>query len=82
MRRLLLPLLPLLLVACGHHEPEHQVAPAKPKAEQGRAETQAIRNTSEIGYAGDAVADKVDAALDANDQSKKKMDAAIDGDSQ
>jgi len=90
MRRLLLPLLPLLLVACGHHEPEHQVAPAKPQADapadpqadQGRAETQGIRNTAKIGYAGDAVADKVDAALDANDERKKKMDAAIDGDSQ
>ncbi|TJY59935.1 hypothetical protein E4T66_12190 [Sinimarinibacterium sp. CAU 1509] len=49
-----------------------------PKAEQGREETQGIRNTEAVGYAGDAIADKVDAALDANDERKQQLDAEID----
>ena len=35
----------------------------------------------DIGYAGDAVGAKVDAALDANDQRKAGLDAAIDAQS-
>jgi hypothetical protein len=64
----------LLLQACGK--------PAQPDAraeeQQGRPETRAIRNTDAIGYAGSAVADKVDAALDANDQRARQLDAAIE----
>lgn len=62
-----------LLSACHPKEqPEHI-----DKQQQGRDETQGIRNTEAIGYAGNAIGDKVDAALDANDQAKQKMDDAL-----
>ncbi|NGY04745.1 hypothetical protein [Solimonas terrae] len=68
----------LLLSACHPKEqPEHV-----DKQQQGRDETQGIRNTEAVGYAGNAIADKVDAALDANDQAKQKMDDAIDAQTQ
>ena len=44
----------------------------KPKIE-GRDETKGIRNTREVGYSGDAIADKVDAALDANDKHNQQL---------
>lgn len=40
---------------------------------EGREETKGIRNTEAIGYSGDAIADKVDGALDANDQRMKNL---------
>ncbi len=46
--------------------------PPPPKAQEGRAETQSIRNTQAIGYDGKAIADKVDGALKANDEQIKK----------
>ena len=61
------------LTACGK-KPEVP----KPGEPQGRAETQALRNAEAIGYAGNAIAGKVDGALDANDQRKGDLDAAID----
>ncbi|MEW6166126.1 MAG: hypothetical protein AB1651_00255 [Pseudomonadota bacterium] len=64
----------LLLAACGGREP-----PPEPRAEEGREETRNIRNTEAIGYAGDAIADKVDGALDANDQRKQRLDESIEG---
>ena len=73
MRMLTTVVLFAALTACGK-QPE---AP-KPGEPQGRAETQSIRSTEAIGYAGDAVAGKVDAALDANEQRKAGLDAAID----
>jgi hypothetical protein len=57
-----------LLAACGTEEP-----PAEPRPPEGRTETQAIRNTEAVGIAGDAIADKVDAALDKNDENVKKV---------
>ncbi|MGH8461483.1 MAG: hypothetical protein ACRESS_07750 [Stenotrophobium sp.] len=61
------------LAACNAAPP-----PPAPKAPpQGRAETRGIRNTDAIGYSGSAIANKVDAALDANDAQKKKMDDAL-----
>ncbi|MDD3761843.1 MAG: hypothetical protein PHP86_00945 [Nevskiales bacterium] len=62
-----------LLSACGGKDPEPQAGKA-----EGREETRSIRNTEAIGYSGDAIADKVDAALDANDQRKDELDEAID----
>ncbi|MCI0749112.1 MAG: hypothetical protein L0Y32_01020 [Nevskiales bacterium] len=53
----------LALSACG---PEEET-PATPPDERGRAETRLIRNTEAVGYSGEAIADKVDAALDANE---------------
>lgn len=61
------------LAACGK-QPEVP----KPGEPQGRAETQAIRNTEAVGYAGDAIANKVDGALDANDARKDQLDKAMD----
>ncbi|HEY9547484.1 MAG TPA: hypothetical protein VIR56_15840 [Solimonas sp.] len=63
-----------LLTACHPKEQPERVD----QPQQGRDETQGIRNTEAIGYAGNAIGDKVDAALDANDQAKQKMDDAID----
>ncbi len=62
-----------LLCACGSGEP-----PSERKAPEGREETHSIRNTEAIGYGGDAIADKLDATLDANDQRKDEMDRAIE----
>ena len=58
----------LLPAACG--QPEDPVAENR---DQGREET---RNTEAIGYAGDPLADKVDGALDANDNRKRQLDEA------
>jgi hypothetical protein len=65
-------LLATLLTACGGGE-----APPAERAE-GREETRSIRNTEAIGYAGDAIADRVDGALDANDQRRDQLDEDID----
>lgn len=64
------------LSACGK-KPEVP----KPGEPQGRAETQSIRNAEAVGYSGDAIANKVDGALDANDARKGDLDAAIDAQS-
>lgn len=61
------------LAACGK-QPE---AP-KPGEPQGRAETEALRNTEAVGYAGDAIANKVDGALETNDARKAELDAALE----
>ncbi len=63
----------LLLSACGSPEPPPEAA-----APEGREETRNIRNTEAIGYSGDAIADKVDGALDANDERKAKLDAELE----
>lgn len=63
----------LMLAACGSSEP-----PPERQQAEGREETRGIRNTEAIGYAGDAIADKVDAALDANDQRKEQLDAELE----
>ena len=67
-----------LLTACHPKEQPQRVD----EPQQGRDETQGIRNTEAIGYAGNAIGDKVDAALDANDQARQKMDDAIDAQTQ
>ncbi|MGH8506774.1 MAG: hypothetical protein ACRETM_12545 [Stenotrophobium sp.] len=61
------------LAACNAAPPP----PAPKAAPQGRVETRGIRNTDAIGYSGSAIANKVDAALDANDAQKQKMDDAL-----
>lgn len=45
---------------------------------EGRAETRSIRNTESIGYAGDAVADRVDALLDAQEQRAETLDQQLE----
>lgn len=70
-------LLCLALAACGEEPPPPERDPPK-----GREETRGIRNAEAVGFAGDAIADKVDASMDASEQRKREMDAAaarIDG---
>lgn len=73
MRLMPVVLLTALLAACNGREAPPPVDPV-----DGREETRNIRNTEAIGYAGDAIADKVDAALDANDQRQQQLDAELE----
>jgi len=59
----------LCLAACSGKD-----EPSAPKAQEGRAETQSIRNTQAIGYDGRAIADKVDKALKANEEVVKRTE--------
>jgi len=65
-----------LLAACSDSTPPPS---PPPQTEAGRAESQPIRNTEAIGVEGDAIGDKVDAALDANDARKAELDKAMEG---
>lgn len=69
MKRVLL-VLALLAAGCGSEEPP----PPEEKRPEGRAETQAIRNTEAVGYGGKAIADKVDAGITANEEQVKKTE--------
>ena len=62
------PLLALMLTACGGGTP-----PAEPKKMQGREETKNIRNLDKIGVSGSAIANKVDGALNASEESARKL---------
>lgn len=73
MRLVSMLFLTLALGACSRQEPAAETA-----APEGRDETRNIRNTEAVGYAGGAVADKVDGALDANDERKAKLDAELE----
>lgn len=64
------------LAACAKEEP----APAATAEPEGRAETRSIRNTQAIGYDGKAIADKVDATLQANDQRVEDVQREADAD--
>ncbi len=61
-----------LLAGCGSSEPQQS------QSEDGREETRTIRNTEAIGYSGDAIADKLDAALDANDEKVQQAEDDFD----
>ena len=62
----------LLLPACGKKTPDKPIEPIA-----GRAETQGIPRTDSVGYAGSAIANKVDGVLNANDQQMQKSDQAL-----
>ncbi|MFT4045631.1 MAG: hypothetical protein QM661_02950 [Solimonas sp.] len=64
------------LAACHPKDKPQHVDGVPP---QGREETRGIRNTEAAGHAGNAVADKVDAALAANDQARRKIGDAEAG---
>lgn len=68
--RIRILVLALFLAACG--APEEP--PAETKQPQGRAETQSIRNTDAVGYSGSEIADKVDGALNANEERNKQLE--------
>ncbi|RZO83228.1 MAG: hypothetical protein EVA65_15360 [Oceanococcus sp.] len=57
----------MILSACGNRDGDTS------GNAQGREETRNIRNTQAIGYSGDAIADKLDAALDANDARNDRL---------
>jgi hypothetical protein len=59
----------VLLAACQSDDP-----PPPPEAQDGRAETQSIRNTQAIGYDGKAIADKVDDTLNKNDERVRQVE--------
>jgi hypothetical protein len=63
----------IVLAACSAEEE----APPE-RAKEGRAETQSIRNTESIGYSGDAVADKVDDALNKTEQRQQQTDQDVE----
>jgi hypothetical protein len=67
----------VLLGGCSDSSPPP--APTAPPPTTGRDETAAIRNTEAIGVSGEAIGEKVDAALDANDARKAELDKALDG---
>ena len=73
MRPLLL-VLALSLSGCGSDEPP----PEQKAPPEGRTETQAIRNTDAVGTGGKAIANKVDAALDKQDEANRKTQEAAD----
>jgi len=79
--RILLSLLilGLALGACGR-KPEAPEKPGEPQA-VGREETRALRATEAVGYAGKAIADQTDAAIQASEDRKASLDAAIDAQS-
>ena len=60
----------LALVAAGCDAPPEQ---RKAQESGGREETRGIRNTKNIGYSGDAIADKVDGALNAAEANAQQM---------
>lgn len=72
-RLLLSALLLAGLSACDRPEPEPTRSPPSP---QGREETRGIRNTEAIGYSGDAIADRLDSTLDANDARNRELERA------
>jgi hypothetical protein len=66
--------LAMLACACGQDEP-----PSPEKASpQGRAETQAIRNTEAVGVSGNAIANKVDSAIVQTEEADKKLKEEAD----
>jgi len=60
------------LSACGSSDDDARNKP--PPKKEGRAETQNIRNVQAVGINGKAIADKVDEALNKNEQQKKDTD--------
>ena len=75
--------LAVLVAACGAGEPpaEEDEAPAESSdaaVPQGRAETQAIRETAIPGHDSQAIADQVDATLNQAEERKREMESQAD----
>jgi hypothetical protein len=73
MTKPLMLLLAALAAACTPDEP-----PPEPKPAEGRAETQAIRNTEAVGVPGGAIADKVDGAIEQGEEADRKLKEEAD----
>jgi hypothetical protein len=67
----------IVLAACGSSSQEEETRASA--AEEGRDETRLIRNTENIGVAGNAVGRKLDGALDANEQRSDQLDQQLQG---
>jgi PBP1b-binding outer membrane lipoprotein LpoB len=57
-----------LLAACSDDETRRVE-----REQKGREETRSIRHTEAVGYSGDAIADKVDSALDKSEERDARM---------
>lgn len=57
-------------------QPEEERPRVDEPASEGREETRTIRNTEHIGYGGNAIADKVEGAMDAGEAARQRLDAA------
>lgn len=68
--------LAILLGGCGSADDESRTG-RDSSSEEGREETRLIRNTESVGQAGDAVGDKVDAAIEANEQRTEQLDRQL-----
>lgn len=68
------PWLPLLLAAGLLAACDDPSPPPERATPQGREETRSIRNAEAVGYSGNAIADRIDASLDASEQRKAEMD--------
>ena len=82
-RPLLLSLCAALAVsACNDADPDTPGRQVKSRAGEGREETKLIRNTENIGYAGNAIGKKVDQAIEINEDRPEELDKRLDGQDQ
>ncbi len=70
------------LGACGASKDASADKAPPSRAGTGRAETAGIRNTENIGYAGNAIAGKVDSVLNNNDKTVEELDKKIEASEQ
>ncbi len=68
--RILMVCLVLALGACSDEAEQKEISA------KGREETRNIRATEHVGYSGNAIADKVDGALNTQDQRAQRLDEA------
>jgi hypothetical protein len=68
------------LAGCGGDDanPDEPGRQVKSRAGEGRAETRGIRNTENIGYAGNAIANKVDQAIEINENRPADLEKQLD----
>ena len=68
------------LSACGGDDanPDKPGRQVKSRAGEGREETKSIRNTENIGYAGNAIGAKVDQALEINENRPAELDRQLE----
>ena len=78
-RPLLLALCAALAVTgCNDADPDKPGRQVKSRAGEGREETKLIRNTENIGYAGNAIGAKVDKAIEINESRPADLDQRLE----